>query len=290
MRDEDRLVSTEIAADGPVCFILRRRYRIGTSSVLRQDSIFYATDRRIDFETVIDWRERRTLLKAEFDTAIDSPQVRCEVQYGHLLRNTHRNLPQDRAKFEICAHKWICLEEEGGGIALLNRAKYGHDVSGSVMRLTLLRSPTAPDEEADQGSQLCTYSLLPFAGPFGESRVVRAGYELNDPAAVEPCPKSGGPSGEGGYSLCSVSGGSVIAESVKAPEAGGGGRELVIRLYESLGGPAVTVLRFNRKIAGAWEMDMLERNRRKLRYSGKELPLRFRAFEIRTILVRFPDV
>jgi alpha-mannosidase len=49
----------------------------------------------------------------------------------------------------MCAHQWISLEEAEGGIALFNDCKYGHDVSGGVMRLSLLHSPMAPDPEAD---------------------------------------------------------------------------------------------------------------------------------------------
>ena len=87
--------------------------------------------------------------------------------------------------FAICAHKWISLEEAGSGLALLNDCKYGHDVSGGNIRLTLLRSPTAPDTEADQGCHAFTYSLLPFEGSFAQSGVVRAAYELNAPVSWE---------------------------------------------------------------------------------------------------------
>jgi alpha-mannosidase len=287
--EETRLLSTELAADGPVCFRLRRKYQIGVSSVLVQDTVFYASEPRIDFETKVDWRENQRLLKVEFDTAIDAVQVRCEVQYGHLLRNTHKNLPHDRAKFEICAHKWISLEEEGGGLALLNDSKYGHDVSGGCMRLTLLRSPKAPDEEADQGEQRFTYSLLPFSGSFGESRVVRTAYELNDGAVAEISNKPDAPISAGaGYSLFAIEGDAVIAESVKAPEqAKAGTRNVVIRLYESLGGRTRTVLRFAKELASAEITDMLEGNPKPLKVSGKDLALEFRAFEIKTILVSF---
>jgi alpha-mannosidase len=289
LEEETRLLSTEIAADGPVCFRLRRKYQIGAASVLVQDTVFYAQDPRIDFETRIDWREKQRLLKASFDTAIDATQVRCEVQYGHLLRNTHRNLPHDRAKFEVCAHKWVALEEEGGGIALLNDSKYGHDVEGGRIRLTLLRSPTAPDEEADQGEQRFTYSLLPFTGPFGTSRVVRTGYELNAPAAAELSDKPDTPVKTGAvFSLFSVEGDAVIAECIKSPEqAKAGAKSLAIRLYESLGGRTRTVLRFSKELATAEATDMLEGNPKPLPFSGKELALEFRAFEIKTILVSF---
>ncbi|MDR1905079.1 MAG: glycosyl hydrolase-related protein [Treponema sp.] len=286
LTEETRLLSTETAADGPLCLRLRRTYKIGTGSVLTQDAVFYAAAPRIDFETKIDWREKRRLLKVGFDTAVDATQVRCEVQYGHLLRNTHKNLPGDRAKFEICAHKWICMEEEGGGIALLNDSKYGHDVAGGRMRLTLLRSPTAPDENADQGEQRFTYSLLPFTGSFGDSGLVRAGYELNDPAVTELAEKIPLAEGSAEYSLFSIEGKGVIAESVKAPEAGTAD-SFVVRLYESLGGRERAVLRFAGELAAASATDMLESNPQALPVSGKDLALDFRAFEIKTILVTF---
>ncbi|GHU78129.1 alpha-mannosidase [Spirochaetia bacterium] len=293
LEEETRLQSTELVADGPVSFRLRRKYAIALASTLIQDMVLYAEDPRIDFETRVDWQEQRRLLKVGFDTAIDATQVRCEVQYGHLLRNTHKNLPHDRAKFEICAHKWIAMEEPSGGIALLNDSKYGHDVDGGSMRLTLLRSPTAPDETADIGEQRFTYSLLPFTGSFAESGIVRKGYELNSPAIAEISGSEPAPaalSAEAKYSLLSVDGNGVIVESVKAPEpkdsplkAG----SMVIRLYESLGGREKTVLRFSKKITGAWATDMLEDNPQALAYSDTQLALEFRAFEIKTVLVTF---
>ncbi|MDR3139461.1 MAG: glycosyl hydrolase-related protein [Treponema sp.] len=294
LTEETRLLGEEIAADGPVCFRIRRNYAIGAASALTQDTVFYAGEGRIDFETKVDWREKRRLLKAGFDTAIDATQIRCEVQYGHLIRNTHRNLPSDRAKFEICAHKWVSLEEAGGGLALLNKTKYGHDAEGGRLRLTLLRSPTAPDEEADQGEQRFTYSLLPFSGPFDESPVIRAAYELNDPARAVPAsvadcgPGAGKTPAPAAYSLFTLEGKGIIAESLKAPEdSRPGGKSLMIRLYESLGGRAGAVLRFSRELAAAQVTDMLELNPRALPVSGKELALDFRAFEIKTVVVQF---
>jgi alpha-mannosidase len=285
IQQETRLESTALVTDGPVCIRIRRAYRIGTASRLEQDMVCYAGDPRIDFETKVDWKERRRLLKAAFATAIDATQVRCEVQYGHLFRNTHKNLPQDRAKFEMCAHKWIALEEAGGGIALLNDCKYGHDVSGGLMRLSLLRSPMAPDPEADQGEHRFTYAILPFSGFFEKSGAVRSAYELN------VCPEIQWERSEAAgtnprQSLCSVEGEAVIIESVKAPEAGMNGKTLVLRLYESLGGRARTTLRFFRDLSQVHETNMLEENARPLPFTGNELVLEFKPFEIKTILAR----
>jgi alpha-mannosidase len=159
------------------------------------------------------------------------------------------------------------------------------------MRLTLLRSPKAPDPEADYGEHYFTYALLPFTGGFAASRTIRGAYELNAAAVLEAAQGPGGARGGAGnagtasYSLCSVEGEAVIVECVKAPESGGGG--LALRLYESLGGRARTVLRFSGPLTGAEETDMLEENGKALPFAGKELPLEFRPFEIKTLLVKF---
>ena len=283
IRQETQLVSMDVNSDGPVCFRLRLGYEIGAASRLIQDMVCYSDNPRIDFETKVSWSEKWRLLKVEFDTAIDATQVRCEVQYGHIWRNTHRNLMQDRAKFEICAHKWISLEEEGGGIALLNDCKYGHDVEGGKMRLSLLRSPIAPDPKADRGVHYFTYSILPFAGSFGGSGVVRSAYELNSPATAVFA------AGATERSFCEVNEEAVIVECVKLPEsaAGSPAGEFVLRLYESLGGRKRTTLRFSKELLAAAETDMLEDNPQSLPISGKELELEFRPFEIKTLRVKF---
>jgi len=305
IRQETQLVSSEVITDGSVCFRLRRSYEIGDASYLVQDTVCYSENPRIDFETKVSWYEKRRLLKVEFDTDINATQIRCEVQYGHIWRNTHRNLMQDRAKFEICAHKWVSLEEEGGGVALLNDCKYGHDVEAGKLRLTLLRSPTAPDPEADRGTHYFTYSLLPFKGSFADGSVIRSAYELNSPAAaVFGCSQNGACRGEvssmpcgevprvsnneasrASQSLCSVDGNSVIIECVKAPE-NGSANELILRLYESLGGKCRTTLRFYKELLSAAATDMLEDNPAPLPVQGCNLDLEFRAFEIKTIRVR----
>ncbi|GHV25353.1 alpha-mannosidase [Spirochaetia bacterium] len=290
---EDTLESTDVTADGPLCIRIRRTYKIGAASRLTQDMVCYADNRRIDFDTKVDWHEKRRLLKVSFDTVMSTTSVRCEVQYGHLFRNTHKNLPQDRAKFEICAHKWIALEEEGIGIGLLNDCKYGHDVSGGRMRLTLLRSPLAPDPEADQGEQRFTYALLPWQGSFSESGVVRSAYELNTDVGCANIPETVDPAaGEipGEYSLCRVDDPAVIIESVKAPEMdapGTNSKRLVVRLYESFGGHRNCGLHFSRPLASVEETDMLEENGHKADYTGSSIPLGFNPFEIKTLLVRF---
>jgi alpha-mannosidase len=78
-------------------------------------------------------------------------------------------LIQDAAKFEVCGHKvrlmqtlslpamtcrvlqYADLSEYGYGVAILSESKYGFACQGNVLRISLLRSATAPDAEQDQG-------------------------------------------------------------------------------------------------------------------------------------------
>ncbi len=64
---------------------------------------------------------------------------------------------------QVCAHKWCDLGEPDYGVALLNDSKYGHATHGSTQRLTLLKSPKAPDEGTDMGTHTFRYALWPHA-------------------------------------------------------------------------------------------------------------------------------
>ncbi len=158
---------------------MRNRYQIGKLSTLVQDIFFYAHHKRIDFVTSIDWFEDHQLLKTLFPVQITAEKVKCDIQYGHVERTTHTNTLADRAQFEICAHKWIALDDGSFGAALLNDCKYGYDVSDSELRLTLLKSSKAPDSEADMGTHTFTYAFLPYQGAWTVENVVRSAYDLN---------------------------------------------------------------------------------------------------------------
>lgn len=78
-----------------------------------------------------------------------------------VKRPTHYNTSWDHAKFEVVCHKWADLSEYGYGVTILNDSKYGFATLGNVMRLSLLRSPKAPDGHADMGKHVIRYALLP---------------------------------------------------------------------------------------------------------------------------------
>lgn len=177
---EARLLSSEAVLQGNTRDILRFTWELNQSRV-EQHIIFHRHSRRVDFETRVDWREEHKLLKAAFPVDIRAAKAVYEIPFGSIERATHNNTSWEQAQFEVCGHRWADLSEGGYGISLLNDCKYGYDIKGNTMRLSLLRSPRWPDHTADIGVHEFTYSLYPHEGDWRAGNVVQQGFELNQP-------------------------------------------------------------------------------------------------------------
>jgi len=145
----------------------------------------------IEITADVTWHEDKKFLKVEFPIDVRNTNASYETQYGIIQRPTHYNTDWDHAKFEVVCHKWADLSEAGYGVSVLNDCKYGFATQGNVMRLSLLRSPKAPDEFADMGRHVFKYAILPHQGPL-DWRTVRAAREFNNPLSMAGAgPESG---------------------------------------------------------------------------------------------------
>jgi alpha-mannosidase len=275
--------SIRLVEAGPLRATLEIRRRMLNSEIVQRISLS-AFSARLDFATTVQWCERHVFLKVAFPVDILSPQATYEIQWGNVQRPTHRNTSWDWARFETCAQKWVDLSEGGYGVALLNDSKYGHDIQGNVIRLSLLRAPTNPDPEADQGEQHFTYSLFPHAGSWDEGTIAQA-YFLNDPLIVtvaQAKDRVSLPQIPASFSLFSVDTPNVIIETVKAAEDGQG---LILRLYESQRerGPVTLTCAF--PISAAWRANLLEENQHPLEVTGNTVIFPIRPYQIVTLRI-----
>ncbi|MES1212614.1 MAG: glycoside hydrolase family 38 C-terminal domain-containing protein, partial [Leifsonia sp.] len=257
-------VSTRI--DGPR-LIRTHRYRFRRSTI-EQHVILEAGSDLVRFETTVDWHETHRMLRAEFRPARFGDTVACEIQFGHIERTTRERNEVELAQFEICAHKWVAVRDDAGdGFALLNDSKYGHRVKNGLISLNLLRSPTFPDRTADRGIRRFAYAIRPFAAD-DLVGVIRDGYRLNNPVLAAR--------GARLPSMVSTDNPAVVVETIKPAENGSG---VIVRLYESLGRPAVTALRTELPHGSARETNLME-----VPLGPVDLGrLEFTPFEIKTI-------
>ncbi|MBC7237335.1 MAG: alpha-mannosidase, partial [Chloroflexi bacterium] len=144
------MASITVVSQGPLFGRLRIERRLHESTMVQEITLRRGS-RCIEFDTVLDWQERHKLLKVAFPVTIHADEALHEIQFGHIRRPTHRSRPFDADRFEVCNHKWTALVEEGRGCAVLNDSKYGVNVLGNCIALTLLKAPLAPDMTADLG-------------------------------------------------------------------------------------------------------------------------------------------
>ena len=180
------LDSIEVIEQGPLRATVEIKRSFGAGSRITQRISLYRDLPRIDFATDADWQERQTLLKAAFPVAVHSPRATYDIQFGNVERPTHWNTSWDWARFEVCGHKWADISEGDYGVSLLSDSKYGWDIKGNVMRLTLLKGAISPDPDADRGRHQFSYALYPHAGDWRAAETVRRAYEFNVPVLSTP--------------------------------------------------------------------------------------------------------
>ncbi len=170
--------SVKLVENGPLHATIRVT-RVWQNSKFVQDIVLYSGMDEVNIVNDIDWHETHVLLKAAFDLAASSPMATYEIPYGTIQRPTTRNNRWERARFEVPAIRWADLGDGRHGFSLLNESKYGYDAAGHTLRISLLRSPTDPDPNADRGHHHFSYALYPHSGDWKQALTVRRGYEYN---------------------------------------------------------------------------------------------------------------
>ncbi|OXM84223.1 alpha-mannosidase [Paenibacillus rigui] len=274
------LTSVQMTETGPLRTVVRFTWTYSNSTV-QQDLIVYAHSRRIDFVTEVEWHEQRKLLKAAFPVQIRSTEATYDIQFGNVKRPTHWNTSWDYARFEVAGHQWADLSERGYGVSLLNDCKYGYDIKDHTMRLTLIKSAMVPDPQADQGSHVFTYSLLPHQGDWLDGNTVQEAWDLNAPLLSRP-----GQSAASGHSLFSSSGGHAHIDAVKKAEDD---HRLVLRFHEYAGKRGQLELSSDYAVNSWQECDLMERPIGEP-VPGEKLSVLLKPYEIKTFLVEMKAI
>jgi alpha-mannosidase len=237
------------------------RRSLGRASHIEQTLRLDPSSPRLDVVTRIDWREDHMLLRVLFPTTIQAALATYEIPFGHVQRPTTRDNPIDKAKFEVSAHRWMDLSDPaaGRGLAILNNGKYGHSCNGSVMGLSLLRSPTWPDPDADRGKHEFTYSLMPHSGDWRAAGVDREAELMVRPMWAVPLrPDRQGSCGQS-WAPFRISGSAVVRVAAIKPAESGDASAVIVRLVENHGRAGSCRIDWALPVASVQCVDLLER-------------------------------
>ena len=285
--DEVKLVENT-----PLRAVIRVKHHFQKSSFVQDITVVPGVP-RVDVRMQADWHEQHILLKVAFPVSARSDKATFEIPYGSVERPTTRNTPAEQAQFEVPALRWADISgptlsptsgEKGGapegegragavhGFSLLNDSKYGYDAKDNVLRLSLLRSPTWPDPETDQGTSRVHVLLYPHGGTWREAMTVHQGYELNYGLMAVRTTQHPGPL-PAEKSFFGTTEDNVVITAIKKqapqppvqavydgqprtvhPEEGG----LIIRFYEWAGKKGDIHLNLPQPGVAAWEMNLME--------------------------------
>ncbi len=276
--------SVETVAGGPERGILRIKRHLQNSTVVQQ-IVLDADSSEVEVINDIDWHESHVLLKAAFPLAASSSKATFEIPFGAIQRPATRDDSWDKAFFEVPALDWADFGDGQHGFGLLNESKYGYDVKGNTLRLSLLRATKWPDPNADQGQQYFVYWLYPHAGDWKTALTVHRGYEANYPLVAMQVEQHEGalpPS----HSFVSVSPANVILTAVKKAE---GSNALLFRVYESAGRQSTVTLRVPQNAISATATDLMERpvSGSAVSLNGNQISFEIHPWEIQTIQVTY---
>ncbi len=182
--------SVKLVESGPVKSVMRVESIYGSSRLI-QDFTMYAEMDSIDVHVTVDWHEQCKMLKLRFPVNLQFADATYEIPYGHIVRPTDGEEEPGQSWVDITG----TARESGEiyGLSVLNDGKYGFDVAGKEVGMTVLRSPAyahhipavlEPGKQysfIDQGMQRFTYTLLPHRGSWQSAGTARRAAELNQP-------------------------------------------------------------------------------------------------------------
>lgn len=240
----------------------------------------------VDLVLVVDWRGEASRIRLAVQTGFESSTGIFEIPFGAVKRTPYHS--RRTAKGEWPAHRWVAVEENGCGVALINTGNASAEVAGGSIRTTLLRAPVVeyagmvPDDTSSQhGRHVLAFSVLAYSGSWTDGDPVRLGQEANAP--VRCVPVSSGELARRDMWL-DFAPSTVVLSGVKAPEDGEP-NVLIVRVYEAVGRPTTARLHV-RGAESAWKSDMREKKGTLVAVEGQTIAFDLAPFEIRTIRVR----
>jgi alpha-mannosidase len=217
--------------------------------------------------------------------AVNAQHADFDIQFGNVSRPVARNTSWEQAQFEVAGQKWADMSETDYGLSLLTDAKYGYSATYQQLGLTLLKSATEPNPNADQGIQKFTYEALLHQGSWRTAATMAAAQRLNIAPVIWPnyaLPDTT----PAAQSRLACNQQNVLLDTVKQAEDDDA---LIVRLYEYHNAQTTATLTCARPVKSAMLCNLLEHDQQPLTVSadGRQITVPFKPYEIQTIKLRF---
>ena len=131
------------------------------------------------FDCVFSNHMKDEMLRFDINPSFHVDEAAFNIQYGHIYRSTKEDNDIEKAKFEVCAHKFVDYSLNDYGIALINDCKYGYRVKNDLISMNLIRSQNTPCKNQDIGEHKFSFEIYPHENDLESSDVYKEAYNFN---------------------------------------------------------------------------------------------------------------
>src|SRR5205085_2391671 len=149
--------------------------------------------------------------------------------------------------------RFVALENQGHGIALVNTGVSGVEVTGGTVYTTLLRTPkgeyagmVVDNTSSQHGHHQYQFSLIPYAGSWSDANVACYAQEANNP--LLSVLRNGTTTQISLDSQLRLEPANVVLSGIKAADNGSGA--IIVRVYETTGKSTEGIL----TMPGVWRI------------------------------------
>lgn len=246
----------------------------------------------IRVENTVDWRNRRTMLKAVFPFSCYNKTASYDLGLGVIKRENN-----SEKLYEVPAQKWADITAGSGkyGVSVFSDCKYGWDKpSSNTLRLTCLHTPTgaftkqARQDLLDIGRNNFAFGIFSHEGGFANGTQRQSEIFQKPLIAYQTSSRREG-SLESGYSFLKINNENAILRCCKLAEDGDG---IIVRVNEGSGEALKNVeLTFAARILEASECLANEQAIKKADSKSKKLKFDLAPYGIKTFRIKLeaPD-
>ncbi|KGE18760.1 glycoside hydrolase family 38 C-terminal domain-containing protein [Paenibacillus wynnii] len=241
----------------------------------------------LDVKFNLNWQGEGSRLRFNLPTKLDSSIGIYEIPFGTVHRKSYR--VRGTAQGEWPAHRFVAIEDQHHGIALINTGAAGVEVSSGTMSTTILRAPQTEyagmviDKTSSQhGNHSFDFVIVPYSGTWSDASVLQLAQETNEKLTSmvyhQEIPEQAAIT-----SWMSLSPSNVVLSAVKTPETGTDG--MLIRVYESAGITTKAEL-WVKGAKQAWKSNLREeKTEDALSFIDGKIVLELQPFEILTLYI-----
>lgn len=281
----------EIVEAGPARIAIKVSRELDHSFI---DQIIYLESggEFIRVENTVDWRNRRTMLKAVFPFSCYNKTASYDLGLGVIKRENN-----SEKLYEVPAQKWADITAGSGkyGVSVFSDCKYGWDKpSSNTLRLTCLHTPVgaftkqARQDLLDLGRNNFAFGIFSHEGGFANGTQRQSEIFQKPLIAYQTSSRREG-SLESGYSFLKINNENAILRCCKLAEDGDG---IIVRVNEGSGEALKNVeLTFAARILEASERLANEQAIKKADSKSKKLKFDLAPYGIKTFRIKLeaPD-